>query len=72
MFKNVASSFDVSIVDSFQNPSHKVTSGHTKQEVALIPFYDWTAKLHSMKLEEDIYYPLWRHIRIALDKQDRR
>ena len=49
-------------------------------EVTLVPFYDFTSMLHESHHALDdgdcthfcytphIYYPVWRHLRIALDR----
>mmetsp|Transcript_6299 Transcript_6299/g.7982 ORF Transcript_6299/g.7982 Transcript_6299/m.7982 type:complete len:289 (-) Transcript_6299:532-1398(-) len=79
MFRNVANRTGTSIVHSFQS-QEGLTNANSSYEVAFLPFFDWTAKLITLKSGVDcthfcytphIYSSIWRHIRIALDRYDR-
>jgi hypothetical protein len=73
MFKEVAKNSGYSVVDSFHQPK-------VKKEVVFLPFFDWSSKLISLKDGQDcthfcytphMWYPMWRHVRIALDRMNR-
>jgi len=79
-FEDAANRTGFSVVDSFQN-RRKSADPKRKREVAFLPFWNFTSKLHSVKGSDadcthfcytpHLWNSMWRHIRIALDGYDR-
>ena len=79
VFRGAANRTGVSVVDALRrrrDGDGDYDDNNNQPEVAFLPFWDFTAELHDLHNGEDCthycysphtFYPLWRHIRIALD-----
>ena len=77
IFESAAGEGGYSIVDSFQ--PMQAGAQDKKKEVAFLPFFDYSSKMLSLRDGTDcthfcytphLWYPIWRHMRIAIDKLD--
>lgn len=81
IFERIAEESGYSIIDVIQpmraNTAKRVQD--RKKEVAFIPFFDYTSKMLTLHDRVDcthfcytphLWYPIWRHMRIAMDQLD--
>lgn len=80
IFERSAEENGYSIVNALQPMEANSTRAQDrKKEVAFIPLFDYTSKLHTLHDPVDcthfcytphLWYPIWRHMRIAMDQLD--